>query len=142
MLEKIYQSKFVKIKVDVDEFLLFITWREGIEKLEDSTYRKEVLNIISLVKKYEPRFVLDDARLFTMPIIPETQEWVALNAVDIYSQIIEKYAMIMPVEIFAKISTEQNISEVKRIGNTTESREFDTIEEAVKWLEIKDFYEE
>lgn len=137
MLENIYESKFVTIEMDKDNFLLYIIWIGHTENLTDEIYRKEVLNIVNTVKKYQPKIVLDDARLFNMPIVPETQEWVALTAVDVYSEIIEKYAMVMPKEIFAKVSAEQNINEVKRIGNTTESKQFDSVEEAKKWLEIE-----
>jgi len=139
MLEKIYQSKFAVINVDDSKFFISIIWTEGTARLEDHVYRKEVLNLIEIMKKHQARYVLDDARLFNMPIAPETQEWVAKVHNESKNESLEKYAMLMPKDYISKLSASQNITEAATQRDQEALvlvRQFDTMDAAMSWLGV------
>jgi len=137
MLEKIYQSEFVIINVDDSKSFIVMTWTKDTYDLEDQAYRKEILNWIEVLKNNQPRYALDDARLFSMPIAPETQEWVAeVNSKNRF-ETIEKYAIVMPKDYISNLSTNQNIEEI--ITHQVEKtiavvQQFDSMEVAMDWL--------
>ncbi|HAS43690.1 MAG TPA: hypothetical protein DCS93_24630 [Microscillaceae bacterium] len=137
MLEKVYQSEFVIISVDDSKSFTMMTWTKETFDLEDHIYRKEVLNWIEALKKYQPRYVLDDARLFSMPIAPETQEWAAQVNNENKIETIEKYAIVMPKDYISNLSTDQNIEEViiHQVEKTTAAiQQFDVMDTAMNWL--------
>lgn len=133
-LEEIYQSKFIIIEVDVGKKLLLTTWTEETQILEDKIYREEVLNYVEYLKKYQPKFLLNDIRLFMMPLVPETQEWLAELISEILNQYVEKYAIITPEEFIPQLAVDQAVDEVKKLGNATIFKHFDSIDEAMDWL--------
>ena len=137
MLEKVYQSEFVIISVDDSKSFTIMTWTKETYDLEDHIYRKEVLNWIEALKKHQPRYVLDDARLFSMPIAPETQEWAAQVNNENKIETIEKYAIVMPKDYISNLSTDQNIEEViiHQVEKTTAAiQQFDVMDTAMNWL--------
>ncbi|HAS43689.1 MAG TPA: hypothetical protein DCS93_24625 [Microscillaceae bacterium] len=139
MLEKVYQSEFAMIKIDDSKFFTSIVWTEGTTHLEDYVYRKEVLNFIEIMKKHQTRYVLDDARLFNMPIVPETQEWVAKMYSEKGVESLEKYAMLMPQDYISKLSASQNITEAatQRAEDVMVLvRQFNAMDTAMSWLGI------
>ncbi|OJJ19582.1 hypothetical protein BKI52_22505 [marine bacterium AO1-C] len=140
MLEKVYQSKFAVINVDNSKFFASITWTENTTHLEDQVYRKEVLNWIEAMKKCQAKYVLDDARLFNMPIAPETQEWVAKVNSESGLESLERYAMLMPEDYISRLSASQNITEAaaQRVEEATVMvRQFDARDKAIIWLGVE-----
>ncbi len=139
MLEKTYQSQFAIIQVDSSKFFLSIIWTENTTQLEDQVYRKEVLNLVEAMKKYQPKYVLDDARLFNMPIAPETQAWVAKVNSESRVESLEKYAMLMPEDYISRLSADQNITEANEQSPETAVmiRQFDVEDKAMDWLGVE-----
>jgi len=141
MLEKIYQSEFVIISLDDSKSFIMMTWTKNTFDLEDHVYRQEVLNWAKALKEQQPRYVLDDARLFSMPIAPETQEWVASMNNKNKFEAMEKYAIVMPKDYISNLSTDQNITEIitQQVEKVpTLIQQFDTMDAAMNWLGIGD----
>lgn len=136
MSEEIYQSKFATINVEFTSSFLSLIWTDEQDNLQENTYKDEVLNYKTFLEKYQPKFILDDARRFLMPIPPDIQEWVAKTITETLNQYVEKYAMVMPVEFIANLSADQNIDEVQGSVSKTIFQQFASIEEAMDWMGI------
>lgn len=135
MQEEIYNSPFAIIKIDKTKNYLTIIWEEETINIQDDEYRNEILNYVSIIEKYQPSFIIDDARLYGSAILPETQEWVGKTTSEVFQKYIKKYAMIMPEEFFANLSADLNIDEVEKLSQLN-IQQFKTIEEALAWLEL------
>ena len=106
----IYQSAFVKFEIDPDLNLLYEKWL--LSPSDELRYKEEMLEKAKLMQKYRPQRVLDDVSNTSFSIHPDLQEWTEQLLNPIFRTLgIDKYAIILPSELFAQISLEQTVDD-------------------------------
>lgn len=135
-MKEVYNSKFAMIYIEEEKALLNLVWTEATDDIKDEEYKTEILNYLTFVEKYQPDFIIDDARLYGSAILPETQEWVGQTTFETFQKYVKKYAMLMPEDFFALVSADLNIDEVTQLG-TINIKQFKTEEEAKSWIHEK-----
>lgn len=137
MSEIVYQSEYLTTEYDAGKSLFYTTWSPKTNHLENEGYREEVLHYTKLVEKFQPELFLNDARLFEVPIVPETQQWISENSVPIIHKYILKYAIVIPQEFIAQLSIDQTTDEAERvITEKSIIKQFTSILEAKIWLGV------
>jgi hypothetical protein len=134
-MKTLYDSEFITIKFDSNKQLLMDIWKPECEKMTSDQMRTEIEKITELIKEYSPKYILADNKKRHYLYKVEEQKWVAKTLVDAGTQVgVLKYALIIPEDFIAEISTNQIADEVVEI--TTEVKFFKTEEEAMDWFEF------
>lgn len=132
-METIYESAYFKVEFDSSTKLLKTVWNEKSGEMNEKQMREEILKAASLVEEYKPLYILTNDRDRTYVYTVEVQQWVAqtLASAAIKAEI-KKFAVLLPTEIIAQMSTEQTADEVH--NTPYEVNLFNDEQEALKWL--------
>lgn len=134
MEENVHDTKFLRVKLDIDKRLVSIHWKSTTENMSDKEFVEEVKLYLSKLKEYKPVLVLNNLTDFEYTISPEMQKWYAdmLGDYNVYPQ---KVAILLPKEFMSELSFEQTRDEVRAKHKQTSSVQYygDEIE-AKKWL--------
>ena len=134
-METLYKSEFQQIDWYEQEQIFDITWYNTEDKLTDEFYRQELQEQVEIYqsKSSSNNGVLIDIEHFVFSILPETQAWVTDN---IFPRVIEtgiiRLAVLVPKDIFAHVSLDQNLEEDEEFLSRT--KYFEDKEEARQWL--------
>lgn len=113
-MQEVYKSQYQEISWEETSKILHVSWLDT-EFMDDDVYRQDVLEQVLKIEQFLPKSLLIDMRTFNFPITPETQEW---SAKEVFSRTkeagVKKVAIIVPNDIFAKVSLEQNIEEDRK----------------------------
>ncbi len=131
----IYKSEFLLLEFDQSRKILESSWLEKNDKMTEEQMKKEIETVAALIKKHKPLFILTNDRNRTYIYTVELQNWVAqiLSNACIEAGI-KKFAVMLPEEIVAQISTEQTADEVKNLPY--ELQLFTEEQEAIEWLKM------
>lgn len=134
-MKTLYDSQFISIVFDSDKQLLIDTWKPECEMMKSDQMRKEIEIVVEMIKKYTPKYMLADNKKRYYLYKVEEQKWVAKMLVEASSKVsVLKYALIIPEDFVAEISTSQIADEVGEI--CTEIKFFKTKEEAIEWFDF------
>jgi len=131
-METIYQSKFLKQIFHPEAQIMEGKWLEA--KITDKDYRFELQKTVETNQEYRPKGILVDTRLFSLTIIPETQDWTNQTIFSQYIKLgIRKIAFLVPDDFFVYVSIEQTVDEkIARYGIQTQF--FDDYDQAKNWV--------
>jgi hypothetical protein len=128
---------FINIFFDEHKKIWFHEWLDGNEAISEKELKNTITEELDLLKIYSPTFfVSDDSNrkcVFTIDI----QNWIASVGNEACISIgLKAFAVILPSELIALLSTEQAIDEA---GKTPyELKIFDDKKKALEWIRAID----
>lgn len=130
----LYQSKHLIVKYNEQNSLIENSWFDSA-MMNEENYKNELLKYADLVVKYKPANFLINSPDFAFSVVPEVQQWIAQN---IFPKTMhpdaKKMAIIVAKDIFAHVSIEQTIDDASDALGKLNTRYFDEVEDAMKWL--------
>ena len=134
-MKLIKKLKYQEILFDSNTQILKTVWIGDNSEISDEEIKEAITINANLTKQYKPKFVLadDQNRLFIYQI--DIQKWVATTlAMGCIEVGVEKFAIIMPTGLVAKLSTEQTAEESGDIP--IEIKYFKNNSDALNWFAI------
>ncbi len=133
-METLRKNKYFELKYDEEKELFFSIWKGKGDSISDEEIKTEIGAAAEFIKQYKPNFIISDdsERKFLYNV--NIQNWVAKTLVE--ANIVaglKKFAIILPIEMIAAISTEQTAEEVLQIPY--ELKLFTKLEDAQKWID-------
>ncbi|TAF66281.1 MAG: hypothetical protein EAZ55_06555 [Cytophagales bacterium] len=129
--ELVFQNKYITVYYQAQQRILEVTWTDDGTMNEES-YKEAMLAILQTNNQYQPLYSLADTRQFLYSISPEVQTWINENIfTNSENRIIQKYAFVVPTNIFSLVSIQQTMEEGDREEKT---KYFKSTEEALQWL--------
>jgi hypothetical protein len=111
MKTQLFKSAYVEYLFEANTGIFHEIWSD--KSINEFIYKDEIVRKKNLIDKYTPKYILDDISKTDFTITPELQEWTSNILGPILTEIgLEKYAIIMPKQLFAQVSMEQTIDEV------------------------------
>lgn len=134
-MNTVYQSKFLIIKFDEDKKIIKSFWSEKNSDITDKQVKNEIANAAQIIKEYKPFFIISDDRSRVFVYSVEIQKWVNLTLHEASTEAgVVKFAILLPEELVAKLSTEQVTEE--HVGlRSYELKMFFDEDKALKWLD-------
>lgn len=136
MEKEIFESKFVRIFFDQETKIYTSKYLPETENMTDKEWQALMVELVKVVEKYKPRYILDDNRDKRYDYPPDIQEWTLKLFVNSWNKIgLEKYVQILPRHIIGQISSEQ----IQELSNTKFSTQFKNkfvadYESAIFWI--------
>jgi hypothetical protein len=129
----LFESEYMEVLWHKKEHIVAGIWKDTrITGLTDAEFRENMLAWFEEVKKISNTNVLADARLFLLPIVPETQAWVNENIIGLYpSYGVAKLGFLVSIDLFSQVSIEQTMEDRKQAFQV---RYFENEAEAIAWL--------
>jgi len=132
-MENLFKSKFVSIDYSKEKELLSAKWTGNDEDLDDATLKSLFLKFADFIKFYKPQLIITDEVDRKIPYSIELQNWIANTTANAAISIgLKRFAIVLPKEFIAELSTEQTVEELPTIP--FELKFFQSIEEAYSWL--------
>jgi len=121
MGEAVFESKYVKIFFNKETRIYTSIYLSETENMSDKEWQALMLELVKIVEKYRPRFILDDNRERRYDYPPDIQAWTLELFVNSWNKIgLEKYVQILPNHIIGRITAEQ----IQELNNTEFSAQF------------------
>ena len=125
-------SHYQEIGFNQEKSLLEIVWK-NTEQMEEVVYKKEVLWQLDQILKFSPRNLLINTQSFVYTIVPRVQEWANQTILPkVLATGVLKIAIIVPADLFAQISIEQQMEDNPDALNLV--RYFENENSAKQWL--------
>lgn len=135
-MKTVYQSDFFLIEFDEEKKIIKSLWKEKKSEITEEQIKTEIEKAASIITEYKPSFIITDDRSRTFIYTVEIQQWVGLT---LYKACVEagikKFAVLLPKDIVAQMSTEQ-VAEEKRGIRKYELNMFSDEDKALEWLNI------
>jgi len=136
MEKEVFKSKFVKILFDEETKICTSIYLSETENMTDKEWQTLMSQLVKVIEKYKPRFILDDSRDRKYDYPPDIQTWTLELFVESWNKIgLEKYVQILPKHIIGQITAEQ----IQELNNTKFSAKFKNkivvdFESAKSWI--------
>lgn len=133
-MKTLYQSKHLIVKYDEQNSILENSWFDS-NMMSEEVYKKELIKHTDFAVEYRPKNYLINSPDFAFSVSPELQEWIVNNIFprSMHSDA-KKMAIIVAKDIFAQVSIEQTIDDASDALGKLNTRYFDVVEDAMKWL--------
>lgn len=133
MKSEIYSSEFVEFEFDTETSIMYERWTE-VEH-DEEVYKNEITKKCALLREYKPKLFVDDVSQTNFTIVPELQEWTEGMVGPALVEVgVSKYALIVPEDLFAQVSLDQTVDEVKMTEAPVEFEYFEELKDAENWL--------
>lgn len=132
-MQLIKQLEYLNVFFDQDSQVLKTTWNQHNAQMLDADIKATILACVDLIKTLKPVYFLanDLNRAFAYPV--DTQKWVAMTLAQACIEVeLKKYAILLPDELIAQLSTEQTVEEAGQLP--FEIQYFDNEEKALEWI--------
>lgn len=135
-MKTIKETRFMVYRFDETNLIFNNVWLETSTSMTEEELKSETLTATDLVEKYKPKFVLADDRNRQSIYDIDLQNWIAQTwaSACVKSGVI-KFALLLPTDIIAELSTSQTVEEVGAIP--VEIKYFDELEQATEWFGLK-----
>jgi hypothetical protein len=128
---RVYESISVDIYLKEENSTIILDWKDKTGDWSDKDFERENKNIVQLVERYKPKYLLSLSKTFFYPITPDQQMWLVDNVFAAHKKNgITKMAVIMSDEFISQLSLEQLVDETGIIPTALFADE----EAARKWL--------
>lgn len=126
---KNFSNKYKDVIVEGKSLQLI--WKSETKNMKDKDFQREALDFRSYVEEYKPEGILVDMRNFGFKLTPEISSWRDQNIVSVYNQIrLKRFAFV--------VNDVSNYADQKiKDKNTFETRYFDDMDVALKWVSGK-----
>lgn len=131
-MKTVYENKFIKIQI-IENNILKYSWTDKNKRLNDRKIKLHISKIAEHIRAEKPKFILglDENRKTIYAL--EIQKWIADELGTACEDVgASKYAIILPKDVIASISTQQIADEAKKFK--VEGVFFDNEQEALKWF--------
>lgn len=133
-MKTVYESDFFKIEFDEEKKIIKSFWKEKNSKITDEQIKKEIEKATAIITEYKPLSIITDDRSRTFVYSVEIQQWVGLTLSKACVKAgIKKFAVLLPKEIVAKMSTEQVAEEQTGVRHYALNM-FSDEDKALDWL--------
>ena len=107
-METLFKNDFFQIEFDEKNNLFKSVWFDTEQTISDNNIKEIITLSEKLIKEYTPKAVLANDRKRKFIYTVELQNWVALTLFNACIEAkVEKFAVILPSELVAEISTQQ-----------------------------------
>ncbi len=132
---EVYKDHFQIFTYDEEKKFVRHSWFTT-EGMNDSDFKRCLVQYAEVIDKYRPDFVLSNTQNFVFTITLELQEWSSRAEISKTNEVVKKLAIIVSLDLFAQLSVNQAIDETQSRNTNllSETQYFDTEEEALKWL--------
>lgn len=132
-MELVGALKYLSVFLDRENELLEGVWNENNADITNEEIKQATIDTTRLIKLYSPKYFLASESNRQFPYSVDIQQWVgACYAEACISVGVKKFAMVMPTELIAQLSTEQTRDEAGILP--FEVQDFDDRETALRWL--------
>lgn len=134
-MQTLKETQFIKISFDAKRSLYKSEWASESASITEEEIRAQILLAAEHVKQSAPIFYLgdDSNRHFVYSV--DIQKWVAETlAMACIQAGVKKFAILMPDDFLAEISTEQTAEEAKNLP--IEVKYFKNENDAIEWFGI------
>ena len=132
MLEgkELYDGKFLKILWDNPSRIIGINWKESTAEMSDEDFKADLTTFAGYVEQQKGRGILANVAHFRHRPGPDLQPWRVKNISTRYAAAgVKRFAFLFPEG--AQVPPMMNQSAP---GESFETRAFNSIDEATKWL--------
>lgn len=113
--------------------ILTIIWQKNTSEMNDEEYKDEQMQTLKFIRELHPNKLLINSQSLDYVINPEMQIWTDENLVKPCIEVgIEKFAFVMPADLFALVSIEQAVEENE--SQLQRTKFFDSVDTAKHWL--------
>ncbi len=81
---EIYIDEYISYFYEKENSLIVFYWSKDTEYMSDEDYKKLMLKGLGFAKKYNPKYVINNAIEKKYITTVENQEWIAKNAIQKY----------------------------------------------------------
>ncbi len=112
---EIYRDKYISYFYEEENSLIVFYWSKDTEYMSDEDYKKLMLKGLNFIKKYNPKFLINNSVKKEYITSVEIQVWIAKNVLSkIFQNGVIKFAVIESEDIIIQVSTEQAAEEDKK----------------------------
>ena len=128
-----YKGDFLVINFDEEKKIIKSFWKENNSEITEDQIKHEIEKAATIITEYKPSSIITDDRNRTFIYSVEIQQWVGFTLHKASTEAgINKFAILLPEEIVAQVSTEQITEE--NVKRSYELNMFFDEDEALKWL--------
>lgn len=136
-MKEVLKNKYQSVCVNAENNIIIFEWLETTESISDVKFMAEIEIAAKEVEKHKMKKILLDCKNFKYLISPEIQIKTDYIIMQSYYKVgLEKLAILLPEDLFYKISIEQTIETNKNFHSFI-SKYFSNVEEANNWLNEK-----
>jgi len=136
-MKEVFKNNFQTILIDAENDTIVFEWQETTENISDNKFMAEIEVAAKEVEKHKKKKILLDCINFKYLISPEMQIKTDYIIMQSYYKIgLEKLAILLPEDLFHKLSIEQTIETNKNFHSFI-SKYFSNSNEAYAWLHEK-----
>lgn len=133
MSRLLFENKYFRMDFEDDTKILKTYWNEHSEFLYEEEVKEVILTIANHIAKESPEYILSDDSLRGFSYNVGMQKWVGETlSVPCIERRVKKYALVLPKELIAALSTQQTREEVQE--TVTQISYFENVNEALKWF--------
>lgn len=104
----IFKSGYVTAKFNATSKIYTITYHPTTEHITDSEWQNLMFQMIELIEKYKPLYMIDDNSARKYNYAPDTQLWMLNLFIDCWHKIgLQKYVQIIPNDTIGEITVFQ-----------------------------------
>lgn len=129
-MQKIHDDTFFQVSWDGKRRVIRIDWKEATASMTDEDFKSELELFAGLVEESKARGILVDVEQFRHRPSPDLQPWRVKNISTRYAAAgVKRFAFVFPPG--AQVPPMMNQSSP---GESFETRAFNSVDEATKWL--------
>jgi SpoIIAA-like len=130
-MDTIFEGNSYRVAIDMENKIMLLHWFASTRDWEKEDYKRENLQLVSLVEQQKPAYLLSLSEEFAYPITPQDQAWLLDKVFVPYHQNgMKKIAIVMSQDFIAQLSIEQLVDE----SAVLPTRMFANQSEAKTWL--------
>ncbi len=118
----------------VPEHSLVIIEFKDTDLIDEERYKKAALELLGLVKQQGIKKMLFNTLKLKAVLSVDLQKWIANNINKELLQLLEKVAIVEPINPITSLSLQQYIEESIRFGTQAKEAIFQDEQQALKWL--------
>lgn len=131
----IFENKYIRYYFDKNKTLLYGVFIYEGDYIEEDDVKNTISNIARKIIEYKPLYILGDNSKRKVPFHPEIRSWVAKTMGKACLEAkVQKYAIILPLEAIASLSTVQVEEEAREYIHSLDFKYFYNKEKALNWF--------
>ena len=108
MENMVFTSPFLKAFFDQESKIYTSVYLPETRNMTDMEWQELMKEIVGVIEKYKPDYIIDDNRERLYDYSPDMQKWTLELFIESWNKIgLRKYAQIIPKDILGKLTTHQ-----------------------------------
>ncbi len=127
---KLFPLKYMDVYFNEQSKILEYHWKQNSENMTADEYKKTVEDLLSIVKTYEPVYMIGDSTEQNFVLNKEVIDWLKETVLEKFFQYgVERYAFVSSKNMFIVMAYEQLFMETGY-----DIKFFNSRDDAVEWL--------